>query len=97
MGRSIDAEELMKFLQLYGEKWPVISVERVFRAIQDTASSAPAEVVRCKDCKHRPIMPVGGKFVQDLDFPDGVCPLQCGDPWYNMEPDDEWFCANGSK
>ena len=54
-------------------------------------------VVRCKDCKHRPTMPEDAHYreVFELEFPDDICPLQCGDRWYNREPDDDWFCANG--
>lgn len=55
------------------------------------------EVVQCKDCKHRPTMPEDGEEVQDLEFPDDVCPLQCGDAWYNQEPADDWYCANGER
>ena len=55
------------------------------------------EIVRCKDCKHRPTMPEDGEEVQDLEFPDDVCPLQCGDRCYNQEPADDWFCANGER
>lgn len=55
------------------------------------------EIVRCKDCKHRPTMPAEGRGVQDLIFPSIVCPMQCGDPWYNWQPADDWYCANGER
>lgn len=55
------------------------------------------DLIRCKDCKHRPTMPENSRGVFDLEFPDDECPCQCGDPWYNREPEDDWFCANGER
>ena len=55
------------------------------------------ELVRCAGCKHRPTMPENSRGVFDLEFPDDECPCQCGDPWYNREPEDDWFCANGER
>lgn len=52
-------------------------------------------VIRCKDCKHRPIMPKEYENGFSLEFPDNVCPCQCDDGWYNQYPTDDWFCANG--
>ena len=52
-------------------------------------------VIRCKDCKHRPIMPKDYENGFSLEFPDYVCPCQCDDGWYNKYPSDDWFCANG--
>jgi len=53
-------------------------------------------VIRCKDCKHRPI---GGQaHLHNLVFPDEACPCNCvDDPWYSWMPRDEWFCANGAR
>ena len=52
------------------------------------------EVVRCKDCKHRPD---GTGANHDLEFPDDRCPCQCEDYWYSWKPDDNWFCGNGER
>lgn len=56
------------------------------------------ELIRCKDCKHRPrrIEENGGNRF-NLEFPDYRCPCQCDDPWYNWMPDDDWFCGNGER
>lgn len=51
------------------------------------------EVVRCKDCKHRPT----GADRDDLEFPDEKCPCQCEDDWYNWKPADDWYCGNGER
>ena len=53
------------------------------------------QIIRCKDCKHRPIKPDGYENGFDLEFPDGKCPCQCDDGWYSWFPSDDWFCANG--
>ena len=55
--------------------------------------SAQPEIIRCKDCKHRPL---DGEDTQGsgIEFPDGICPCQCEDFWYSWRPDDDWFCAN---
>lgn len=56
------------------------------------------EVVRCKNCKHRPKEPdcteIGGLGIK---FPDSRCPCQCGDGYYSWYPDDDWFCGNGER
>ena len=53
------------------------------------------QVVRCKDCKHRPIKPKDYTNGFDLEFPDDKCPCKCEDGWYSWYPKDNWFCANG--
>ena len=57
------------------------------------------EVVRCKDCKHRPKEPNWKTYESgfDIEFPeDSKCPCQCsGDEYYSWYPEDDWFCANG--
>lgn len=60
------------------------------------------ELIRCKDCKHRPRR-LGddeheGLNLEFLEFPDEKCPCQCeGDPWYNWMPKDDWYCGNGER
>ena len=56
------------------------------------------ELVRCKDCKHRPPEPNWETYESgfDLKFPDNECPCQCsGDDWYSWYPSDDWFCPKG--
>lgn len=65
-------------------------------ALFPTIDAVP--VVRCKDCKHRPIDTGGHNYGQDLFFPDeDECPCQCGDQWYSWMPSDDWFCPNGER
>lgn len=58
--------------------------------------SAQPEIVRCKDCKHRPF---DSEDTQGfgVEFPDEKCPCQCDDGWYNWRPNNEWFCANAER
>lgn len=53
------------------------------------------DIVRCKNCKHRPYDEEGYGISEDLVFLDDVCPLQCDDPWYSRYPADDFFCAKG--
>ena len=59
--------------------------------------SPEQELVRCKDCKHRPTIPDGARSAFDIQFPDEVCPCSCEDGFYSWCPDDNWFCASGEK
>ena len=57
-----------------------------------------SELVRCKDCKHKPIDTVGKGYGEDLSFDDDYkCPCKCEDPFYSWMPEDDWFCANGER
>lgn len=62
--------------------------------ILSVPSADAVEVVRCKDCIHRP---TGTGANHDLEFPDSKCPCQCEDYWYSWMPNDDWFCANGER
>lgn len=54
------------------------------------------ELIRCKDCKHRPIG--GHEYNHTLIFPDERCPCNCfDDNWYSWMPNDNWFCGNGER
>ena len=68
-----------------------IEVQEIADAIirQLTEDERLVEVVRCKDCKHRP--------TEELDFPDGKCPCECEDSYYSRYPADDWFCPNGER
>ncbi len=55
------------------------------------------ELIRCKDCKHRPKQIGEGTQGFNLEFPDWKCPCQCDDGWYNWMPEDDWYCGNGER
>ena len=59
------------------------------------------QIVRCKDCKHRPKEPNWETYESgfDIEFPEGSkCPCRCSnDEWYSWYPEDNWFCADGER
>ena len=65
-----------------------------------TCDECPYEDIGCKYCKYKPIAPEGITEGHQVVFPydfDNPCPFQCGDAWYNEKPDDDFFCAYGTK
>ena len=80
------------------------TAERAVQAYADAISKIPAayvvEVVRCKDCIHRPSRIYGAGNDREgfnLEFPDDWCPMQCEDGWYNRMPRDDFFCSYGER
>ena len=61
------------------------------------------ELIRCKDCKHRPKIDQEDAKNDTVDgfsfeFPDDFkCPCRCEDPYYNWMPKDDWYCGNGER
>ena len=69
-------------------------VNRCLPMIDEVPSADVVEVVRCKDCKHRPIdtQEEGNGF--DYEFPEEYgCPGYCDDGYYAQRFDDNFFCA----
>ena len=85
VGFNIDKDELVKALNYDRDQYE--------KGYADGRRARDEEIVRCKDCVHRP----KGTNNHDLEFPDYVCPCQCDDFWYNWMPKDDWFCANGER
>ena len=56
------------------------------------------EIVRCKDCIHKPLE-TGRRYPYNVKFPDETCPFCCeDDEYYNaMPPSDEFYCAYGER
>lgn len=77
-----------------------ISESFIKAVVEQIPSSDVVEVVRCKDCKHRPVVDEGGTPhapVIDGAYRDETCPGLCLDSYYNWMPKDDWFCALGEK
>ena len=58
------------------------------------------ELVRCRDCKHRPI-PNGNNHpltpeLSEFEW-DETCPYVCSDEWHNEMPDDNDYCSKGER
>ena len=64
----------------------------------DAIPSADVQpVVRCKDCKHRPIAEDDYISEPGEIYSDYTCPYLCDDCWYNRMPEDSWFCNHGER
>ena len=56
------------------------------------------ELVRCKDCKHRPITLDGEVLPRKVNgCPDEACPFVRADYYYNRQPEGDFFCAWGER
>lgn len=72
-----------------GDRWTFLQKER--------------ELVRCKDCEHRPKKPDDYDPTEadsgfTLEFPDEVCPARVsGDDYYSWYPGDYFFCGFGKR
>lgn len=114
MTRYIDADLLMKELGItdpdcvkceWGSKlFPFCTRDGDFVDACDAICEAPTidavEVVRCKDCKHRPIKGDGNIVYapNDIDgWDDDTCPCLCDDCYYNWMPEDDFFCGKGER
>ena len=59
------------------------------------ALPSASEIIRCKDCKHRPKL---DEEEGELVFPPTYrCPCYCDDCYYSWMPKDDWFCGNGER
>lgn len=82
--------------------WPD-HVEECREALREIEPADVVEVVRCKNCKHRPVVvnpsrPYGFGLAGPGSDPfsrDETCPYLCDDGYYNRMPDDDGFCNLG--
>lgn len=98
MGDLINRQNLLELIDWYDHQYSEIeSYLDIIRQDIKSLPSAESEIIRCKDCKHKPH--IEGEFESgfDIEFPDGNCPCQCEDGWYNWIPEDDWFCANAER
>lgn len=100
----------------YMQGWAVKLIEAIKGDIRGLISELPSvepEIVRCKDCKHRPAFRYdddGDRYVEGPRYPetlknghtfmfeDGTCPcVNEWDSYFSYIPKDDWFCANGER
>lgn len=72
--------------------------------VMDVPAADVVEVVRCRDCKHRPVVtdeshPYGFGLAcpKEGAYQDVTCPYLCDDGYYNRMPADDWYCAEGKR
>ena len=61
---------------------------------------AKSEIIKCKDCKHRPTAMEADRGIfwgSSLVFPDHLCPCECDDTRFNQYPEDDFYCAHGER
>ncbi len=71
--------------------------ENVYKAEFPSMYQNMGELIRCKDCKHRPTINGEYKNGFSLEFPTTKCPCQCDDGYYSWMPKDDWYCGNGER
>ena len=90
-------EEAILYMTLYRQRLvsSVGDLDADIEAFDIAIEALQTNIIRCKDCKHRP---TGTGANHDLEFPDDDCPCQCADDyWYSWMPKDDWFCADGER
>lgn len=74
--------------------------------IKDAPTVDAVPVVRCKDCKHRPMLedPAGRRYGFNVIAPedehgweDNTCPYLVDDGFYSGYPNDDDFCSCGER
>lgn len=99
MSRLIDADELLKHKYHDSNRYEnAVACYYICNApIIDAV-----EVVRCKECKHRPIKEdadgenYGFNLIKPNDG-DELCPCLVSDGWYSWMPEDNFFCGYGER
>lgn len=91
--RAVNLETVIGMVNTYFRNVLNLNPDLLIDGIVSLPTVDVVEVVRCKDCKHRPT----GSNRDDLEFPDDKCPCQCEDYWYSWKPADEWYCGNGER
>ena len=73
--------------------------DRCVQGIKYIPAADVVEVVRCKDCIHRPFSTEPGETSGfAVEAPDYICPCHNpGDGYYSWVPNDDFFCANGER
>ena len=92
--------DLKRWIDWMGEDAPVIACN-VLNYLETEPNDHP-EIVLCKDCRHRGVMPEGGSSGFDIVWPkdedgwkDSTCPFCCSDPFYSGIPEDSFYCKHG--
>ena len=88
VGFDVDKEELEKALAYDRGQYE--------KGYSDGRTARDAEIVRCKDCIHRPHKEEDG-YVYEPDGGDFTCPCLCEDCYYNWMPEDDFFCKRGER
>lgn len=101
--RAIDGDHLRRWIlsRAFNTQLTVTDVIDIIDQI-DREDPIELEIIRCKDCKHKPH--TSDEYDDDkgdcgfeIIFPDYRCPCRCDDEYYNHIPDDDWYCGNAER
>ena len=71
--------------------------EEFVKRIDDIPAADVVEVVRCKDCKHKPIKDDRDSWPIFPNEENNPCPCQCDDGFYSWFPKDDFYCSYGER
>ena len=109
MSRYIKFDDAVKVMacEMYAEAqsqgYDVDGIEDFMPEAKAWLNDAPSiDIVRCKECKHRPIKedPNGENYGFNLIEPNGGderCPCLVSDGWYSWMPNDNFYCGFGER
>lgn len=99
MSRYIDADAIEDKAKQYSlgyyeeDEWAV--------PFKEITSAPSIEIIRCKECKHRPIKEdaEGADYGFNISAPNGDerCPCLVEDGWYSWMPNDNFYCGFGER
>lgn len=99
-------------IEYYSSLATLIAVTDCISSVNEQPTVDAVEVVRCKDCEHRPAFrnDDGGGYVEGpkyqetlkngltVTLEDTRCPCVNGlDSYFSYIPEDDWFCKNGER
>ena len=104
MSRYIDADKI-KYDEIYKGDSTTFEFRAKIVAYKEQIDKIPyadvVEVVRCKDCKHKPNGYTDDDVLRYPNFPheeNNPCPCQVyEDKWYSWIPNDDFYCSYGEK
>lgn len=100
MAEYINREEVLEVEHRWEGQFVPSATAQLIDLINRIPTADVVEVVRCKDCVHRPSRIYGAEDEREglnLEFPDDWCPMQCEDGWYNRMLGDDFFCEYGEE
>ena len=102
MRRYIDADKLTEAFVKAAKQVGNIGDQIAFRMmINEIPAADVVEVVRCKDCKHKPNGYTDDDVLRYPNFPheeNNPCPCQVyEDKWYSWIPNDDSYCSYGER
>lgn len=86
----------------FGEEYSGVALlKTAVTVIEHYPAADVVEVVRCKDCKHKPNGYTDDDVLRYPNFPheeNNPCPCQVyEDEWYSWIPNDDFYCSYGER